>query len=94
MNKDNAKDYLPLVQALAEGKTIQCEFIPGIWEDNPCPGWSMEARHYRVKPEPMTVWINMYNNGYVYVHFSEERALEGKGHSAIGVTKKFVEVIE
>lgn len=26
MTKENVKDFLPLVQALAEGKTIQCNY--------------------------------------------------------------------
>ena len=33
MNKDTAKDYLPLVQALAEGKTIQLFSDCDGWED-------------------------------------------------------------
>lgn len=52
MNKDNAKDYLPLVQALAEGKTIQLNSGHG-WEDvDYLAPFSYEAERYRVKPEP------------------------------------------
>ena len=31
MDKNNAKDYLPLIQALAEGKTIQIKDDDGNW---------------------------------------------------------------
>lgn len=54
MTRENAKDYLPLVQALAERKTLQSRARDGwadilptedIWFCNP-------ASDYRVKPEP------------------------------------------
>ncbi len=55
MNKNNAKDYLPLVQALAEGKTIQ--WMPGDsamckWEDRVEMDFSQPPFAYRIKPEP------------------------------------------
>lgn len=59
MNKDNAKDYLPLVQALAEGKTIQIK--QGlVWVDAVGPSFNYEPSYYRIKPEPpeFEVWVN------------------------------------
>lgn len=50
MNKDNAKDYLPFVQALAEGKTIQHYYI-NEWITIIDPCFSDEAKNYRIKPE-------------------------------------------
>jgi hypothetical protein len=56
MNKENAKDYLPLVQALAEGKTIQVAFHFGTndvrWEDMDEFSFCDPAERYRIKPEP------------------------------------------
>jgi hypothetical protein len=57
MNKDNAKDYLPIVQALASGKIIQCN-DRGEWVDvdtlyTDCYG----PYEYRIKPEPRTFKI-------------------------------------
>ena len=49
MTKDNAKDFLPLVQALAEGKTLQCKYIDG-WRDVESPTFD-ENYQYRIKPE-------------------------------------------
>jgi hypothetical protein len=49
MNKQNAKEYLPLVQALADGKTIQLK-INHCWEDLDCP------TQFRIKPEPRRAW--------------------------------------
>ncbi len=51
MNKDNAKDYLPLVQALAEGKQIQIRDHGG-WHDETNPNFVLEIERYRIKPEP------------------------------------------
>lgn len=50
MNKDNARDYLPLVQALAEGKTIQ--FFSCEWAD--CAknvDFTYPPTSYRIKPK-------------------------------------------
>jgi hypothetical protein len=59
MNKDKAKELLPLIKALADGKTIQ-EDVYGQWLDAECPTFYREVWNYRVKPEPRTfdVWRN------------------------------------
>ena len=54
MNKNNAAAYLPLVQALAEGKQLQCYGLPnsfGIWTDVDVAYFDIKADHYRIKPE-------------------------------------------
>lgn len=52
MNKDNAAQYLPLAQALAEGKTVQFyDYDSGQWKDS-----------YRIKPEPRELWLVEINN--------------------------------
>ena len=59
MNASNAKDYLPLVQALAEGKTIQ-KFSDGDgWEDVRSPSFECPAKLYRIKPEPKKGWYRV-----------------------------------
>jgi hypothetical protein len=58
MNAQNAHEYLPLVQALADGKTIQCRYqIDDDWyeESEINFGWPLEC--YRIKPEPRTFEI-------------------------------------
>ena len=60
MNKDNAKNYLPLVQALADGKTIQFLTSYGIYVDVRNPDFVAPPSDYRIKPEPMVVWLNEY----------------------------------
>jgi hypothetical protein len=51
MNKHNAHLYLPLVQALAEGKTIQVQdLFDSQWDDDYDFDFSLEPDCYRVKP--------------------------------------------
>ena len=60
MNKDNAHEYLPLVQALANGKTIQYPCGSKSWEDyseDHDLTFERDARFYRIKPEPRTFEI-------------------------------------
>lgn len=62
MNANNAKDYLPLVQALADGKVIQwLDRIRG-WTDSIELSDSWPASDYRIKPEPKEIWLNVYPN--------------------------------
>ena len=64
MNEDNAKDYLPLVQALAEGKVIQSRmFSADPWRDCHHPDFTMEISNYRIKPEPREKWFIQYKSG-------------------------------
>ncbi len=65
MNKHNARDYLPLVQALAEGKTIQIKTDANVWEDREEVPFLCDPCVYRVKPEPREYWISHYEDGLV-----------------------------
>lgn len=51
MNKDNAKEFLPLVQALADGKTIQIRSIDK-WCELDDFTFNRPIDRYRIKPEP------------------------------------------
>lgn len=64
MNKDNAKDYLPLVQALADGKVVQYKWADGKWRDGEELSFESELEHYRIKPEPREIWANRFPDGY------------------------------
>lgn len=55
MTKNNAHLYLPLVQALAEGKTIQVRLGESStrWVDRDHPQFDLPPQFYRIKPEPI-----------------------------------------
>lgn len=63
MNKENAKDFLPFVQALAEGKTIQCAASDGTWVDMENLAFYNKPSSYRIKPEPLKMDVWMTENG-------------------------------
>lgn len=65
MNKDNAKDYLPLVQALANGKAIQ--YFPDEsegWIDCEDVNFMIDVSRFRIKPEPREIWVNRFPDGH------------------------------
>lgn len=54
MNKEQAKDFLPIIQAYVEGKTIESRCIKGdtsLWYDDNNPSFD-EDFEYRIKTEP------------------------------------------
>lgn len=69
MNKENAHLFIPLVQALADGKTIQYNESSGDqWHDcDPCY-FDLPIECYRIKPEPRTwsFWIDPEGNLWHY----------------------------
>lgn len=83
MDKDNAKDYLPLVQALAEGKTIQSNH-GGEWFDLPNPSFCDPITFYRIKPKEFKnfalpwEYIGKEWNFATWNHISKTMILYGK----------------
>lgn len=98
MNKDNAKDYLPLVQAVADGKTIQSHVDGGRWMDhNGEVNFTLPPCRYRIKPEPREVWVNIYSDGQLgRAYATKEQANAVKLSHPCKKVKcaKFVEVME
>lgn len=56
MNAQNALEYLPLIHALANGRTIQENHFER-WCDMRNPSFNMDVSFYRIKPEPRTFEI-------------------------------------
>lgn len=64
MTREEAKQLLPVIQAFAQGKTIQFKIGDFTWED--CggePSFVWPGSHYRVKPELMDRWVNLFSDG-------------------------------
>lgn len=52
MNRERAKELLPIIQAFAEGKKIESTFLGRIgWSDDFYPTWA-DNYMYRIKSEP------------------------------------------
>lgn len=57
MNEANTKDYLPLVQALSQGRTIQEEIYTGVWEDRTDVRFVRDPKYYRVKRKTVKLYV-------------------------------------
>ena len=52
MNRNRCKELLPIMQAFAEGKTIQCKDVEDDdWKDIKYPTFNDAYVNYRIKPE-------------------------------------------
>lgn len=51
MTREEAKELLPIMQAFAEGKTVEYREQGGAWKVAHTPTWS-SCLSYRIKPEP------------------------------------------
>lgn len=64
MNKNNAADYLPLVQALVDGKAVQIiDRDCTTWMDSDELDFRYPVSHYRIKPQPREKWFVQYKGG-------------------------------
>lgn len=59
MNRNQAKEFYPILKAFAEGKVIECRLKPDFIKDSGNPNdwtvvkdlWYMEGKEYRIKSE-------------------------------------------
>tara|TARA_S200002703_G_scaffold30390_1_gene26349 strand:- start:7008 stop:7310 length:303 start_codon:yes stop_codon:yes gene_type:complete len=70
MNQQEAKKYLPLIQALAEGKIIQYRDKES-WYDVPSPNF-VAYNEYRIKPQYTVKYANVYAYHTGFYHASRE----------------------
>ena len=53
MNREEAKELLPIIKAFAEGKTVQIyNSTENVWLDIKAPDFGSNPSNYRIKPEP------------------------------------------
>ena len=78
MTREEAKELLPIIQAWAEGKTIEFLNNNGRWEELDDILFCREPKYYRIKPEPK----------YRPFKRKEECWLEMQKHQPFGWIKK------
>ena len=54
MTREETKRLLPIIQAFADGKTIETQDTNGVWQAENDPSW-IWWRSYRIKPETKRV---------------------------------------
>jgi hypothetical protein len=78
MDRERAKELLPIIQAFAEGRAIERRLKNGSqWYVIEYPNWMHEDAEYRIKPEPPKPrewWINDYGNSLAIPVESRESA--------------------
>lgn len=58
MNRERAKELLPIIQAFADGEDIEiCHFSDG-WITTTSPNFTATPDKYRIKSRPREWWIN------------------------------------
>lgn len=73
MKQHEAKDFLPIIKAWSEGKTVQYRLdLDGkpVWQDMaPAISFDDSVEFYRIKPEPVTVkgYALFFKDGAKYV---------------------------
>jgi len=95
MNRERCKELLPIIQAFAEGKTIQVKQGPhdDVWHEiDISPVW-YDGCEYRIAPEPMEIWVNFSRNSCL-VYTEIDKAIEEADFSMGIITRHFREVTE
>jgi hypothetical protein len=78
------EDFLPLFQAVAEGKILQWKGPSGWvdWKSGMDWAFPFFPSAYRIKPEPLECWVVVDREGSKYLFSSKENAEE---HSSNGL---------
>jgi hypothetical protein len=64
MTREQAEKLLPMVQAVADGKSLEFEESPGCWSDRPDPHFnSFNYNRWRVKADPWEGQICVHPDG-------------------------------
>ena len=65
MNREQAKELLPIIAAFANGGDIQYLNNFDTWvPNNQCPEFTGNPSRYRIAPKPRKVWVNEYPAQY------------------------------
>lgn len=91
MNKENARDYLPLVQALADGRVIQVSSGGEFHDVAGGVTFALPARNYRIKPEPREIFFVEFCTGNRGPYATIEIAQQAYPRCKV---KRYREVIE
>ena len=90
-NKDQIELMRAIVKAVDEGKEIQASASDGNWFTKHAGTFNFQENKYRVKPEPLVMYVNIWRCG-ANAHYSEEDAKKFAGSNCTRVAVKMVEV--
>jgi len=88
-------EMIAVIQAAKEGKTIQIKGnIYGEWNDASGCRFNFVQCQYRIKPEPLVLWVAFHSDGGLYAVRNTEDGLRALLGNSKALIKKFVEVTE
>lgn len=89
------KEKIEVMQAALDGKEIQILICDGWddWDNDTLPAFNWGANDYRIKPEPMEFWVNVYDDG-IKILISHEANIDNYEKDGLVKTIKVREVIE
>lgn len=91
MNKDNALQYIPLLQALAEGKTLEFKYA-NVWKPMKDVSFGYPPDKYRIKPEPALAYGIAYEyQGKTYRNYFD---VEKSRDQCFDDWKKFTDITD
>lgn len=87
------KEKIAVMQAFEDGKEVELEgSIQWLPANN--PNWNWAETNYRVKPEPMVLYVNIYDDGERHTYKNESHAIKMYDHREKGrAAVKFIESI-
>ena len=99
MNRNRAKELLPIITAFANGEEIQCRNQNSsesrmVFVENEFPRFEIEYYEFRIKPKPREFWINIYPSGVGFDCFDTEQKANLKAGSLRSECIRLREVIE
>lgn len=63
MTRENAKKFLPIITAFANGEKVQIDSYGIGWHDIDSSDFTDSPESYRIAPKPRIVFINEYPSG-------------------------------
>lgn len=90
MNKDNAHEYLPYVQALVDGKEVEVQLSDGTWDILPDYDFTLDPDQYSIKLESekwyVATWFDNGGNKWRWsVPYTDKKYLERSFEGAINL---------
>lgn len=98
MTREETIAAIAVMQAWVDGKSIQFESpIDAKWIDlSPSkPVWDWNGANYRIKPEPLTIFVNQYGSDLSGTHYlSKADAIRNQYRDQdCAVVREFIEVL-
>lgn len=69
-------EKIEVLQAYKRGETIQICYPGNVWKDIDSPEFNFKEFKYRVKPKPLEVWANVYNDSSISVFYKQKELAE------------------